>query len=96
MTMKVHKRKIGIIVDTVSDVVYAPDHEIVPSTRNLNIIDTEFIEGVINIDGEAIMLLDIEMMFSKEQLNHFVHEDSNKSADEIRSVDKLDMDISAP
>ena len=47
MILKIHQRKIGIIVDVVDDVVFASDQEIVPSTRNLSIIDTEFIDGVL-------------------------------------------------
>ncbi len=67
--LRIYGQKVGIVVDSVSDVIYVPNHEIAPLVENLSIIDAEFIEGVININEEILMILDLETLFNQKQIS---------------------------
>ena len=79
MIIDAHDKLIGVTVDSVSDVIFVENNQIVPPTENFSIIDAEFIKGIANIGGEMLMLLDIEAMFSTQQLQAFVAEDGHPS-----------------
>jgi len=66
------ERTMGMVVDAVSE-VYNISEEMMRETPELGgAIRTEFIKGLATIDEKMIILLDIDLMVSPEQLN--IHE----------------------
>jgi len=61
-------QKIGIIVDSVSEVLYIKGGEIEPAPGFGQAIDTKFILGLGKTKGKIIILLDIEKVLSSEEL----------------------------
>ena len=67
------KRQMGIVVDTVSEVVNIQKTEIAPSTEYENYTDTDFLIGLGKVKTKVILLLDIEEILSNEafvMMNH--------------------------
>jgi purine-binding chemotaxis protein CheW len=50
---------VGFIVDRIADVVEVDEHEIVPPPANVQDIQKEFIAGVIELDRELLIILNI-------------------------------------
>lgn len=67
--LSLYNKLVGIIVDHVSEVIFVPHHQIATLTGNMSVIDARFIEGVIDLDGEILMLLDLEALLQKDQLS---------------------------
>jgi purine-binding chemotaxis protein CheW len=59
-------QKIGMVVDAVSQVIEIEDAQIEPTPRISTSIDSSYIRGIVNIDNELIILLDLERIFSNE------------------------------
>lgn len=60
------EQKIGMIVDAVSQVVEIEDNEI-ESTTQLNMsIDSSYIKGIVKINAELIILLELDKIFVNE------------------------------
>lgn len=60
------KQVIGILVDSVSEVVYLRQSEI-ESPPNVGSNAASFIHGVSNKNGELLILVDLSRMFSEEE-----------------------------
>lgn len=60
------KQVIGILVDSVSEVVYLRQSEI-ESPPNVGNDATSFIHGVSNKNGELLILVDLSRLFSEEE-----------------------------
>lgn len=62
------KRMMGIVVDTVSEVVNIQKGEIEPPPQYNTHVDTEFLIGMGKVKGKVILLLDIEQVLTDEEL----------------------------
>ena len=68
IVVEVNSSLIGIIVDTVSEVVDVGSEEIEDTPQFGHGIDTDFITGLGKVKGKIIILLDIEKVMSTEEL----------------------------
>ena len=68
IVVEVNDSLIGIIVDTVSEVVDVGDGEVEETPQLGRGIDTDFITGLGKVKGKIIILLDIEKVLSTEEL----------------------------
>lgn len=69
-------RLIGILVDTVSDIVDTSQGEIKPPpSADLN-IDERYVNGLISLDQRMIVLLDIEHLFDKDAITKMLSSES--------------------
>ena len=57
---------IGFIVDSVSEVLRIQDAKIEPTPILAGTTDTQYIEGVINLDDRILIVLDMNTMFGKD------------------------------
>lgn len=64
----VGKRLVGILVDSVSDIVEAGEHQVRPAPQVETKLDKAFVEGLISLEEKMIILLNIESLFSVEAL----------------------------
>ncbi len=72
IVVKVNNQLIGIIVDSVSDVVAFEDESVVPPDDVLK--ETVYLTGVVKSESKIILILDIEKLLS---------EDAQRSAEKI-------------
>lgn len=61
--------RIGAIVDKVKDVISIDDQEIKPVPTMSKEFNTEFLQGIVKQGDNFIMLLDVERVFTSEELN---------------------------
>ncbi len=61
--------RIGAIVDKVQDVISISDEEIKPVPAMSKDFNTDFLEGIFKLNEKFIMLLDVEKVFTKSELN---------------------------
>ena len=66
--LNIYGRRVGMIVDSVRDVIYIPNQEITQLTETLNTIDIAYIEGVIHLQQEIVMLLNLETLINQNQI----------------------------
>jgi len=59
---------LGALVDTARDVVEISEDQILPPPSMDDFKKAEFIEGVIEMDGEFVMLIKVDKVFSKEEV----------------------------
>lgn len=59
---------VGIMVDAVQEVLDLTDAQIEPPPRLGTRLNTEFIKGMGNIDGQFLIILDIDLVFTAEEL----------------------------
>ena len=52
--------RIGLLVDSISDVVTASSTDIVDAPGNLSGVDGRFFRGVLKRDGELLLVLDVD------------------------------------
>lgn len=64
----VRERTIGIVVDGVSDVLSVAEEDIKSTPDFGGTIGTEFIRGLLSIEDQMVMLLDIDLLLSQEEL----------------------------
>ena len=60
---------LGALVDSVREVIDLTGDEVEPAPKMGTAIDTDFIRGMAKQDNEFIIILDIEKIFSAEELN---------------------------
>lgn len=63
------ERILGIVVDGVSDVLSVKDEEVKPTPDFGGTISTEYIKGLVTVDEDMVMLLDIDLLLSVDELN---------------------------
>jgi purine-binding chemotaxis protein CheW len=66
--LAVGKRLIGILVDTVSDILSASADDIRPAPHVESKINANFVNGLISIEDKMVVLLDVEKIFDLETL----------------------------
>lgn len=63
---KGHERSLGLIVDAVSDVVVANDEQVVNTPEFGSHVPTENIIGLVNENGNMVMLLDVASLIETD------------------------------
>lgn len=66
--LAVGERNIGILVDTVSDILEVKQEQIKPAPAGKTQVDSAFISGLISINDRMVVLLDVERLFDTRQL----------------------------
>ncbi len=67
--IEVEEKKIGMIVDNVSQVISTPESNILPPPSSMSKSNSErYIDGVVKIDKHFIILLNIDHIFSTEEV----------------------------
>lgn len=66
--LNIAKRMIGIVVDSVSDVIALSSEQIKPAPRLGSTIDTEFILGLGTLNERMLILVDIERLMSSRDM----------------------------
>ena len=66
--LNLNKKMIGIVVDSVSDVIAVPVAEIREAPRFGSAINTEFISGMATVDGHMLIMVNIERLLSSDDL----------------------------
>lgn len=61
--------RIGAIVDKVKDVITIDDSEVKPVPAMSKDFNTEFLQGIFKLQDQFIMLLDVEKVFTSNELN---------------------------
>ena len=61
-------RIVGIVVDSVSDVLSLTDEQIRPTPELGSVIDTEFISGLGTVDERMLILVDIEKLMNSTSM----------------------------
>jgi purine-binding chemotaxis protein CheW len=68
IVLNIAGRIIGMVVDSVSDVISLGADEIRPAPQMGSALDTDFLVGIGTIDNRMLILLDIERLMSSEEL----------------------------
>jgi purine-binding chemotaxis protein CheW len=66
--LNLNKKMIGIVVDSVSDVIALPAEAIREAPRFGSAINTEFISGMATVDGNMLIMVDIQKLMSSDDL----------------------------
>ena len=74
--VEIRKRLVGMIVDSVSDVVGIPRAVIHETPHFTARIDTEFIAGIGQVSDKLVIILDIDEIFSAEEMKTMEPEES--------------------
>jgi purine-binding chemotaxis protein CheW len=61
--------RIGATVDKVKDVITISDNEISPVPPMTSSFDTEFLSGIVRRDDQFILLIDVDRVFIKSEIN---------------------------
>lgn len=66
--LNLNKKMIGIVVDSVSDVIALPVDSIKEAPRFGSAINTEFISGMATFDNRMLIVVDIQRLMSSDDL----------------------------
>ncbi|MFP4091237.1 MAG: chemotaxis protein CheW [Cyclobacteriaceae bacterium] len=69
----------GALVDTARDVVEISEERIMPPPSMDDFRKAEFIEGVVETEGEFVMLIKVDKVFSREEVNTLTQHQENDS-----------------
>ncbi|NPV87449.1 MAG: chemotaxis protein CheW [Anaerolineae bacterium] len=64
VVINMDKIKVGMVVDSVSEVLTVPDTAIESTPAMVSTVDTAFIVGIAKVDDRLIILLDLEKVLS--------------------------------
>jgi purine-binding chemotaxis protein CheW len=76
LIVEVKGKEVGMIVDSVSDVIEIPRNKIQETHQFKASIEADFIKGIGNLDNMLVILLDVDRILSSEELEHI---EKNKS-----------------
>ncbi len=66
MVMQVGSRTIGIIVDGVDEVLRISNKDIAPPPATVSGLGNEYLEGLVRLENQLLILLDIEQVLGEE------------------------------
>ena len=75
IVLNVKDRVVGIVVDSVSDVIPLNEDQIRPTPELGAAVDTRFISGIGTQDDKMLILLDIETLLDSADLSQHAHVD---------------------
>ncbi len=67
---EVKGKLIGMIVDSVQDVVTIPIQKIQDTMRFTSHVSTDYIKGIGQIDDNLVIILDVDKLLTSEELAH--------------------------
>ncbi len=71
IVVKVEDKKVGMIVDKVSKVIRISQKDVKQSVNFSTMIDNNYVQGVVTLDGKMIIIIDIEKVFSQQEIKQF-------------------------
>ena len=72
--VQVEEKNIGLIVDSVADVIFVKEEDIQETTEMAVHVDTKFIKGVAKTKDEMVILMDIDHLLSKSQFESLMEQ----------------------
>ena len=72
--LAVKERNIGILVDTVSDILDANTDQIKPAPTADTQVDAVFISGLISLEDRMVVLLDVEHLFDTQHIDKAIEQ----------------------
>jgi purine-binding chemotaxis protein CheW len=69
--LNISDRIVGIIVDTVSDVVVLANEEIKPPPKFGTSLDTQFLKGLVTVNDEMFIIVRIEKLMNSHEMGLF-------------------------
>ncbi len=66
--LEIHNMTLGVIIDKILRVVTLDAEMVQPPPQMISGIGVEYIQGVVNIDGNYIIILNIERLFNPKEL----------------------------
>ena len=69
------KRDIGLVVDSISDVIHVPNNQIQPTLNVRGAVDAVFITGQVNAETGRVMLVDVDHLLCTHELLKLVESD---------------------
>jgi len=68
IVLNIGGRVIGMVVDSVSDVIKLPSEEIRPAPELGTMLDTDYLIGLGTLEGRMLILVDIDRLMSSEEM----------------------------
>lgn len=72
MIMDIQGITLGIVVDSVSEVLRIPSNTVEPAPNMASEIGTEFIRGIAKLDDRLIILIDMDRLIDKPERNPMI------------------------
>jgi purine-binding chemotaxis protein CheW len=67
VTVEIDGKKVGMVVDAVSEVLRVSDEAIEPPSPIVTTVDSAFIRGIAKVDERLIILIDLSKVLSNEE-----------------------------
>ena len=80
--IEVRERLIGMIVDSVSDVVNIPVSSIQETPNFISRIRTDFIEGIGQVDDTLVIILNADLILSEEEIESLNSVDNEQNTED--------------
>lgn len=77
MTTEAGRKIIGAVADEVKDVIRIPENEIKPVPEMSKTFNTEFLYGIARLGDHFLMLLNVDRIFSTDEVNEMYHQTEN-------------------
>lgn len=68
VVIEIHGMIVGFVVDQVSEVLRIQSNTVEPPPPVVSGVESEYIKGVGKLDGRLLILLDLEKLFSREEI----------------------------
>ena len=68
IVLNIGGRVVGMVVDSVSDVIKLPTEEIRPAPEMGTTLDTDYLIGLGTLEGRMLILVDIDKLMSSEEM----------------------------
>lgn len=73
VVIEIHGMIVGFVVDQVSEVLRIQSNTVEPPPPVVSGVESEYIKGVGKLEGRLLILLDLEKLFSREEIQHAAH-----------------------
>lgn len=81
IVLQIRHRVVGVVVDSVSDVVRLTPDQVRPAPEFGVAFDSRYLQGLANVDDQMVILVDIAELIASEELALFDHGE-NKNTEE--------------
>lgn len=72
--LAVGERNLGILVDTVSDILDVNSEQIKPAPAGDTQIDADYINGLISLDNRMVVILNVEHLFDAQHIEKIIEQ----------------------
>ena len=73
--VQVESKDIGLIVDSVADVIFIKEEDMQDTSEMAVQVDTKFLKGIAKTKNEMVILLDIDYLLSKDEFESLINND---------------------